>query len=82
MISWAGMLPSIRNDPAVRVLDLGATLFKLLDAHIYALQNIERLEARDNNGYVVFPGYRFVLGVAHDSADVPRCQEALHTATR
>ena len=66
----------------VLVLDLGAAFLELLDAHVDALQDVERLEAGDDDRHAVLRRERLVLGVAHHRADVAGREEALHAVRR
>ncbi len=62
----------------VLVLDLVASRLELLDEHVDPLEEVERLEAGDDDGDMILRRQRLVLSVAGDGADVPRRQEALH----
>ena len=66
----------------VLVLDLGPALFQLLQAEVDALQQVERLEAGDDDRHAVALGDRHVLRVAHHRADVSGGEEPLHAARR
>ena len=47
-----------------------------------ALEQIERLESRDNDGHAVAFDQRIVLPVAHHAAHVPGGKKRLHAALR
>ncbi len=56
--------------------------FELPHGPAYALQDVQRLEARDDDGYPVARGQLGVLAHAHHAAHVPGGQEALDAAAR
>src|SRR5690606_13983105 len=65
------------DGPAVLVLDFGPAGLELADAHEHALQDVQRLEARDHNGHPILCGERDVFFVSHYGADVTRSEERL-----
>ena len=62
----------------VLILDRCTSFFQLLDRHQRSFEDIERLEAGDDDGDVVARADGIVLAVSHHSADVARTEEALH----
>ena len=76
--------PSCRRGArrGVLVLDLRAPLLELLHAHVDALQDVERLEAGDDDRHAILRGQRLVLRVAHDRADVTGGEKTLHAVVR
>ena len=66
----------------VLVLDLVPALLELADRHPDALEQVERLEAGDDDRHAVLGGDRLVLGPAHDRADVAGGQEPLDLVGR
>ena len=70
------------HDPRVLILDLRPALLELREAHVDALQEVERLEAGDDDRHAVAGGDREVLAVAHHGADVAGREESLHAARR
>ena len=68
-------------------LDLPAALLELTDAHKDAFENIERLEAGDDDRDAVVCGDRLVFllahdRLAHDRADMAGSKKALHSVCR
>ena len=68
------------DSAAVLVFDFGAAALQLLDAHQDALQDIEGLKARHDNGHVILRGDGDIFLEAHHGADVAGGEEALHAA--
>jgi hypothetical protein len=75
---WAGRLPLAGHRARVLVLHAPAALLQRLQRQVDALQQVERLEAGDDDGRAVLLGQRLVFPVAHHRADVAGGQEALH----
>ena len=67
---------------AVLVLDLVPSRLELLDEHVRRLEEVERLEAADDDRHAVLLRQPLVVDVAGDGADVSRRQEALHPVVR
>ena len=59
-----------------------AALLELLDRHQDPLQNIDRLEAGDDDRHVVARADRLVLAISHHGADVAGAEKALHAVAR
>jgi len=75
----AGMRVAVGGDGApVGVLDLGPALAPLPHGGEDALGEVGRFEAGDHDGHRERARDRFVLGCAHDGADVPGRQEGLY----
>ena len=75
-------VPLGADDAGVPVFHLRATLLQLPDTHQYALENIDRLEARDYDRHTIPLGDRAVLVHAGDGANVSGGQEALDAVQR
>ena len=74
----AAGLPSARTERGVLVLHLGAARPRAGSRQREALEDVQRLEAGDDDGDAVPGGDRPVFAGAHDGADVARGEEALH----
>ncbi len=70
------------HGPGVLVFHLRPALLELANRAQHALQQVERLEACDDDGHPVAVGDGPVLGGAHDGADVARPEEGLHAVAR
>ena len=78
--SRACWLPSWRTTRAYWFSTSARPCLQLPDTHQDALQNVQRLEARDDNGHVVFRRDRLIFRATHHRADMARRQETLHAA--
>src|SRR5664280_2625974 len=71
-------IPSGRHRARVLVLHAEASFLERRDRHVDALEEVERLEARDDHREAVPRREGSVLGRAHDGADMSREEERLH----
>src|ERR1700733_7488570 len=62
----------------ILILYFAAFGLQLANGHQCSLQNVDWLEAADNNGHVEFGADRFVFFITHDRADVAWSEETLH----
>ena len=67
----------IVDDALVLVLDLAASLVDLLDDHVHALEDVERLEPDHDDGLVVCAGDELEGPDPDDGRHVPRAEEAV-----
>ncbi len=67
---------------AVLVLDLVPSRFELLDEHVRRLEEVERLETANDDGYAIPLRQPLIVYVTGDGADVARRQEALNAIVR
>ena len=71
-----------RTRLAIVVCDSCMIPRELADAAMNPLQNIQRLEAGDDNGHTILRRERRIFCVAHDGADVTGGEKPLHAAVR
>ena len=67
-----------RHGARVLILHFGAALLELAHGEQRAFEQVERLEAGDDDGHLVPRGDRLVFAPSHDGADVARPEESLH----
>src|SRR5262249_48599831 len=70
------------HGPRILDLDFGATGFELLDHAQNAFEQIDRLEARDDDRDSIAFRERSVFANSHDRADVAGAEKALHAVAR
>src|ERR1035438_6201467 len=66
------LVPFPVQDARVFVLYFGAPALQLPDGHQDSLQNVQRLESRDDDRHLELRAERLVLPLSHDGADMPR----------
>ena len=82
MIACACAVPAATDRAGVLVLDLGPARLELADDHQDALEQVDRLEPRDDDRDAVTFGEGRVLLEPHHGADVPGGEEPLHAVGR
>src|SRR5262249_45124062 len=71
-----------RHRTGILVLHFRPPLLELAHRHQDAIEQVHRLEARDDNRHAVALAERFVLPVPHDGADMARTEERLAPGAR
>lgn len=75
-----GTIPFLPNGTTILVLDFGAAVFQLLDAHQDSLQDIQRFKPRNHDRHAVLRRERQVFFIAHDGANMTGSEKPLHAA--